>query len=157
MQIHQMYGNSEIINWTNWKLKGKLPIRFQHWRIRLLISGLQIKKLGKSIFIILFNFVYVFENPVHVQMQLNKSGVIFLGLKVFIMLQRRKKNMQISHILPLNIMKDYMERVFSHWHRIICVQMACIFLTNRKLHYPRRDRELSGNRNVHKQQADAVG
>ena len=65
--------------------------------------------------------------------------------------------MQISHILPLNIMKDYMERVFSHWHRIICVQMACIFLTNRKLHYPRRDRELSGNRNVHKQQADAVG
>ena len=36
MQIHQMYGNSEIINWT-----------------------------------ILFNFVYVFENPVHVQMQLN--------------------------------------------------------------------------------------
>ena len=122
---------------------------------RLLIG--QIKKLGKSIFIILFNFVYVFENPVHVQMQLNKSGVIFLGLKVFIMLQRRKKNMQISHILPLNIMKDYMERVFSHWHRIICVQMACIFLTNRKLHYPRRDRELSGNRNVHKQQADAVG
>ena len=122
-----------------------------------LISGLQIKKRGKGIFIILFNFVYVFENPVHVQMQLNKSGVIFLGLKVFIMLQRRKKNMQISHILPLNIMKDYMERVFSHWHRIICVQMACIFLTNLKLHYPRRDRELSGNRNVHKQQADAVG
>lgn len=36
---------------------------------RLLIG--QIKKLGKSIFIILFNFVYVFENPVHVQMQLN--------------------------------------------------------------------------------------
>ena len=71
MQIHQMYGNSEIINWTNCKLKGKLPIRFQHWRIRLLINGLQIKKLGKSIFIILFNFVYVFENPVHVQMQLN--------------------------------------------------------------------------------------
>ena len=71
MQIHQMYENSEIINWTNQKLKGKLPIRFQHWRIRLLISGLQIKKLGKSIFIILFNFVYVFENPVHVQMQLN--------------------------------------------------------------------------------------
>ena len=71
MQIHQMYGNSEIINWTNWKLKGKRPIRFQHWQIRLLISGLQIKKRGKSIFIILFNFVYVFENPVHVQMQLN--------------------------------------------------------------------------------------
>ena len=71
MQIHQMYGNSEIINWTNWKLKGKLPIRFQHWRIRLLISGLKIKKRDKSIFIILFNFVYVFENPVHVQMQLN--------------------------------------------------------------------------------------
>ena len=66
-----VYGNSEIINWTNWKLKGKLPIRFQHWRIRLLISGLKIKKRGKSIFIILFNFVYVFENPVHVQMQLN--------------------------------------------------------------------------------------
>ena len=71
MQIHQMYGNSEIINWTNSWLKGKLPIRFQNWRIRLLISGLQIKKRGKSIFIILFNFVYVFENPVHVQMQLN--------------------------------------------------------------------------------------
>ena len=71
MQIHQMYGNSEIINWTNRKLKGKRTIRFQHWRIRLLISGLKIKKLGKSIFIILFNFVYVFENPVHVQMQLN--------------------------------------------------------------------------------------
>ena len=46
MQIHQMYGNSEIINWTN-------------------------QKSGKSIFIILFNFVYVFDNPVHVQMQLN--------------------------------------------------------------------------------------
>ena len=30
---------------------------------RLLIG--QIKKLGKSIFIILFNFVFVFENPVH--------------------------------------------------------------------------------------------
>ena len=29
------------------------------------------QKSGKSIFIILFNFVYVFENPVHVQMQLN--------------------------------------------------------------------------------------
>ena len=43
-----------------------------------------------------------------------KSGVIFLGLKVFIMLQRRKKNMQILHILPLNIMKNHMERVFSH-------------------------------------------
>lgn len=71
MQIHQMYGNSEIINWTNRKLKGKRTIRFQHWRIRLLISGLKIKKRGKSIFIILFNFVYVFENPVHVQMQLN--------------------------------------------------------------------------------------
>ena len=68
-----------------------------------------------------------------------KSGVIFLGLKVFIMLQRRKKNMRISHILPLNIMKNHMERVFSHWHRIICVQMACIFLTNLKLHYPHRD------------------
>lgn len=53
------------------KAEEKRPIRFQHWRIRLLISGLQIKKLGKSIFIILFNFVYVFENPVHVQMQLN--------------------------------------------------------------------------------------
>ena len=52
-------------------MKGKLPIRFQHLRIRLLISGLKIKKRGKSIFIILFNFVYVFENPVHVQMQLN--------------------------------------------------------------------------------------
>ena len=29
------------------------------------------QKSGKSIFIILFNFVYVFENPIHVQMQLN--------------------------------------------------------------------------------------
>ena len=29
------------------------------------------QKSGKSIFIILFNFVYVFDNPVHVQMQLN--------------------------------------------------------------------------------------
>ena len=29
------------------------------------------QKSGKSIFIILFNFVYVFENSVHVQMQLN--------------------------------------------------------------------------------------
>ena len=29
------------------------------------------QKSGKSIFIILFNFVYVFENPVHVQIQLN--------------------------------------------------------------------------------------
>ena len=36
MQIHQMYGNSEIINWTN-------------------------QKLGKSIFIILFNFVICFR------------------------------------------------------------------------------------------------
>ena len=38
----------------------------------------------------------------------------FLGQKAFIMLQRRKKNMQILHILPLNIMKNHMERVFSH-------------------------------------------
>ena len=29
------------------------------------------QKRGKGIFIILFNFVYVFDNPVHVQMQLN--------------------------------------------------------------------------------------
>ena len=43
----------------------------------------------------------------------------FLGQKAFIMLQRRKKNMQILHILPLNIMKNHMERVFSHWRRII--------------------------------------
>ena len=43
-----------------------------------------------------------------------KSGDIFLGQKAFIMLQRRKKNMQILHILPLNIMKNHMERVFSH-------------------------------------------
>ena len=48
-----------------------------------------------------------------------KSGDIFLGQKAFIMLQRRKKNMQILHILPLNIMKNHMERVFSHWRRII--------------------------------------
>ena len=34
-----------------------------------------------------------------------KWGGIFLGQKAFIMLQRRKKNMQILHILPLNIMK----------------------------------------------------
>ena len=42
-------------------------------------------------------------------------------------------------ILPLNIMKNHMERVFSHWHRTICIQMACIFLMSRKLHYPHRD------------------
>ena len=35
--------------------------------------------------------------------------------------------------------KSHGERVFSHWHRIICVQMVCIFLTSRKLHYPHRD------------------
>ena len=35
--------------------------------------------------------------------------------------------------------KSHGGRVFSHWHRIICVQMACIFLTNLKLHYPHRD------------------
>ena len=68
-----------------------------------------------------------------------KWGGIFLGLKVFIMLQRRKKNMQISHILLPNIMKNHMERVFSHWHRTICIQMACIFLMSRKLHYHHRD------------------
>ena len=34
----------------------------------------------------------------------------FLGQKAFIMLQHRKKNMQIL----LNIMKNHMERVFSH-------------------------------------------
>mgnify|MGYP002225146756 CR=1 FL=1 len=51
----------------------------------------------------------------------------FLRAEAFIMLQRRKKNMQILHILPLNIMKNHMERVFSHWHRTICIQMACIF------------------------------
>ena len=50
-----------------------------------------------------------------------------------------KKNMQISHILLPNIMKNHMERVFSHWHRTICIQMACIFLMSRKLHYPYRD------------------
>ena len=38
-----------------------------------------------------------------------------------------------------NIMKNHMERVFSHWHRTICIQMACIFLMSRKLHYPHRD------------------
>ncbi len=38
----------------------------------------------------------------------------FLRAESFIMLQRRKKNMQILHILPLNIMKNHMERVFSH-------------------------------------------
>ena len=43
-----------------------------------------------------------------------KNGDTFLEPKVFIMLQRRKKNMQILHILPLNIMKNHMERVFSH-------------------------------------------
>ena len=43
-----------------------------------------------------------------------KGGDIFLGQKAFIMLQRRKKNMQILHILPLNIMKNHMERVFLH-------------------------------------------
>ena len=32
--------------------------------------------------------------------------------------------MQIASILPLNIMKNHMEKVFSHWHRIICVQMV---------------------------------
>ena len=37
----------------------------------------------------------------------------FLGQKAFIMLQRRKKNMQILRILLLNIMKNHMERVFS--------------------------------------------
>ena len=34
--------------------------------------------------------------------------------KVFIMLQRRKKNMQIQNILLLNIMKSHMEKVFLH-------------------------------------------
>ena len=43
-----------------------------------------------------------------------QNGDIFLEQKAFIMLQRRKKNMQILHILPLNIMKNHMERVFSH-------------------------------------------
>lgn len=38
----------------------------------------------------------------------------FLRAESFIMLQHRKKNMQILHILPLNIMKNHMERVFSH-------------------------------------------
>ena len=47
--------------------------------------------------------------------------------------------MQIVNILPLNIMKNHMEKVFSHWHRIICVQMVYIFLMNQKLHYHRRD------------------
>ena len=42
-----------------------------------------------------------------------KSMDIFSGPKVFIMLQRRKKNMQILRILLLNIMKGHMERVFS--------------------------------------------
>ena len=32
-----------------------------------------------------------------------------------------------------------MEKVFSHWHRIICVQMVYIFLMSQKLHYHRRD------------------
>ena len=44
-----------------------------------------------------------------------------------------------THILLPNIMKNHMERVFSHWHRTICIQMACIFLMSRKLHYPHRD------------------
>ena len=35
--------------------------------------------------------------------------------------------------------ENHMERVFSHWHRTICIQMACIFLMSRKLHYPHRD------------------
>ena len=37
---------------------------------------------------------------------------IFLEPKVFIMLQRRKKNMQILNILRLNITRSHMERVF---------------------------------------------
>ena len=31
----------------------------------------------------------------------------------------KEKNYNILHILPLNIMKNHMERVFSHWRRII--------------------------------------
>ena len=51
----------------------------------------------------------------------------------------RAENMQILHILPLNIMKNHMGRVFSHWHRIICIQMVYIFLMSQKLHYHHRD------------------
>ena len=40
------------------------------------------------------------------------NGDTFLEPKVFIMLQRRKKNMQILNILRLNITRSHMERVF---------------------------------------------
>ncbi len=43
-----------------------------------------------------------------------KWGYFLRAESFFIMLQHRKKNMQILHILPLNIMKNHMERVFSH-------------------------------------------
>lgn len=41
-----------------------------------------------------------------------ENGDTFLEPKVFIMLQRRKKNMQILNILRLNITRSHMERVF---------------------------------------------
>ncbi len=51
----------------------------------------------------------------------------------------RKEKWGYFLILPLNIMKNHMEKVFSHWHRIICVQMVYIFLMSQKLHYHHRD------------------
>ena len=63
----------------------------------------------------------------------------FLRAESFYNVATKEKNTQISHILLPNIMKNHMERVFSHWHRTICIQMVCIFLMSRKLHYPHRD------------------
>ena len=37
------------------------------------------------------------------------------------------ESMQISNIPRRNTMKSRMERVFWHWHKIICVQMAFTF------------------------------
>ena len=53
------------------KAKGKTAYPFSELADPSANKWFTNQKSGKSIFIILFNFVYVFDNPVHVQMQLN--------------------------------------------------------------------------------------
>ena len=57
-----------------------------------------------------------------------RTGDIFLGRKVFIMLLPMKKNMGKNLAgFRCIFMKNHMGKVFSQWFRVISMEMDCIF------------------------------
>lgn len=68
-----------------------------------------------------------------------KRGYFLRAESFYNVATKEEEYADLAHPFAKYHEKSHGGRVFSHWRRIICVQMVCIFLTSRKLHYPHRD------------------